>query len=327
MKTRLCALREKILSDLQGSPVAVLKNASPDLRDGLLSTPFHKFGRTFCMSSFVATGLRAGRWWAGRDDGPYEFATAPTVRGPEPYLPNCLPRLSFCSSHENWSCKPTPPADQVAAFVWGFPELRGRVEPSMPAIGTHADRPRIGVRGRPRPMRSLVADAGRSVEWQASVQEPFPGWPSELVGPAMQEVPLSWQEQLFQRGFPGRVAKFRDGDRTVVVRWVTVPTRRLHPASDCYRGLGYAVKPLSEAVDAHGRRWGRFRARGNTETVIVRERICDSERGNWTDASSWFWSAILGNTRGPWWAITIAEPAPVTADTISTSKTVTVDGS
>ncbi len=39
MKTRLGslrALREKILSDLQGSPVAVLKNTSPYLRKGVL---------------------------------------------------------------------------------------------------------------------------------------------------------------------------------------------------------------------------------------------------------------------------------------------------
>ncbi len=89
MKTRLRslrALREKILSDLQGSPVAVLKNTSPYLRKETLSTPLHKFGRTFCMSSFVATGLRAGRWWAGRDAVPYEFATTSTVRGAEPYL-------------------------------------------------------------------------------------------------------------------------------------------------------------------------------------------------------------------------------------------------
>ncbi len=39
----------------------------------------------------------------------------------------------------------------------GSPVLRISVKPSLPALGPHADRPRIGVRGRPRPMRSLAA--------------------------------------------------------------------------------------------------------------------------------------------------------------------------
>jgi hypothetical protein len=26
----------------------------------------------------------------------------------------------------------------------------------------------------------------------------------------------------------------------------------------------------------------------------------------WTDASSWYWAAILGRTRGPWLAVTVA---------------------
>ncbi|MCI0665355.1 MAG: hypothetical protein L0220_30200 [Acidobacteria bacterium] len=28
---------------------------------------------------------------------------------------------------------------------------------------------------------------------------------------------------------------------------------------------------------------------------------------NWTDVSSWYWSAMLGRSCGPWWVVTIAE--------------------
>ncbi|MEW6348449.1 MAG: archaeosortase/exosortase family protein [Thermodesulfobacteriota bacterium] len=138
-------------------------------------------------------------------------------------------------------------------------------------------------------------------------QELFPGSTLDPVGSGAREVPLSREEQLFRKDFPGSVSKFRVGDRSVVVRWVTVPTRKLHPASDCYRGEGYAVKPLSMEQDSQGRGWGRFRAARNGQVVIVRERIFDSHGGNWTDVSSWFWSAILGRTQSPWWAITVAE--------------------
>ncbi len=54
MKNPLRSSREKILSDLQGSPVAVLKNTSPYLRNGLLGAPLHKFGRVFCRSLFAS---------------------------------------------------------------------------------------------------------------------------------------------------------------------------------------------------------------------------------------------------------------------------------
>ena len=45
----------------------------------------------------------------------------------------------------------------------------------------------------------------------------------------------------------------------------------------------------------------------HTETLRVYERIYDDHSNTWTDTSAWYWSALLGNTTGPWWSVTIAE--------------------
>jgi hypothetical protein len=44
-------------------------------------------------------------------------------------------------------------------------------------------------------------------------------------------------------------------------------------------------------------------------TLRVYERVYSavSADENWTDVSSWYWSALLGRSRGPWWVITTAE--------------------
>ncbi len=69
----------------------------------------------------------------------------------------------FFSSYEDLSSEPVSSNEPAAVLPQRSPALRicaGRI---LPAIGPPADRPRIGVRGKPRPMRSLVVDAGRSV--------------------------------------------------------------------------------------------------------------------------------------------------------------------
>jgi len=35
----------------------------------------------------------------------------------------------------------------------------------------------------------------------------------------------------------------------------------------------------------------------------------DGRGGHWTDVSAWYWSALLGSSEGPWWALTVAENA------------------
>jgi len=118
---------------------------------------------------------------------------------------------------------------------------------------------------------------------------------------------LSEREERFGREFPGRVARFTDGRREIIVRHVTEPTRRLHPASDCFAGLGYRVRPLPLHVDGAGARWGSFGAERGGERFLVRERIYADAGGSWPDVSSWYWAAATGADRGPWWAVTVAE--------------------
>jgi len=134
----------------------------------------------------------------------------------------------------------------------------------------------------------------------------FPGWPGELVGKPLRMLPLGPIEQRFAEDFPGRIARFSDGEREIVIRWVSQETRKLHPASDCFRGSGYSVKPQPLAIDNDGARWGTFIASRGGEKLTVRERIYDAAGNQWTDVSAWYWSAATGKSQGPWWALTIA---------------------
>lgn len=89
------------------------------------------------------------------------------------------------------------------------------------------------------------------------------------------------------------------------MRWVAAPTRKLHAASDCFKGSGYRVKSLPlETLD--GMTWGSFSAERGTQRLHVREVITDGSGNRWTDVSAWYWAAVRGETQAPWWAITIA---------------------
>ncbi|HKX28920.1 MAG TPA: hypothetical protein VJ302_14580 [Blastocatellia bacterium] len=136
----------------------------------------------------------------------------------------------------------------------------------------------------------------------------FPGWPTVFEGRELKPVPLSEREERLTRDFPGKIARFSDGSREIIIRWVTGETRALHPASDCFRGLGYAIKPLPVKIDPAGHQWGSFSATRRGETLRVSERIYSaSDPGSWIDVSSWYWNATLGRTKAPWWTVTVAE--------------------
>ncbi len=139
-------------------------------------------------------------------------------------------------------------------------------------------------------------------------QPGFGGWPSSFEGRKLQALPLTERERQFVEGFPGRVARFTDGRREYIMRWVSRPTRSLHPASDCFRGQGYQVHHNPVMIDESGYAWGSFEARRDGTSLLVRERVYDvSGTGSWTDIPAWYWSALLGRSNGPWMAVTIAE--------------------
>jgi len=137
---------------------------------------------------------------------------------------------------------------------------------------------------------------------------PFPGWPTLLDGRALFPLDLNDQDRRFQEEFPGRMARFTDGSREILFRWIPRASRKVHPGADCFRGAGYSVHPLPAKRGSDGEIWGCFEAVKEPERLHVRHRIYDEDGGSWTDVSSWYWSAVLGRSRGPWWAVTVAGP-------------------
>ena len=133
-------------------------------------------------------------------------------------------------------------------------------------------------------------------------------WPIVFEGRPLRPLALSPVELRFAAQFPGTIARFDADDRTVVLRDVTQPTRRLHPAVDCYRGSGYAIAGERLERDAGQRFWRCFTATRDGRGLRVCERIVDADGQAFTDVSSWFWAASLAQSRGPWRALTVATP-------------------
>ncbi|MBE7420518.1 MAG: hypothetical protein HS128_22710 [Ideonella sp.] len=147
-------------------------------------------------------------------------------------------------------------------------------------------------------------------------------WPTSLDGEPLRPLALTVVEQRFARRFPGRIGRFAaDGGDVWVLRDVVRPTRALHPAADCFRGLGYRIEPAllqreaeapvqgSLQAQAHtdAPLWRCFVAERNGERLRVCERIVDAQGRGFVDASSWYWAATLGHSSGPWRALTRVE--------------------
>ena len=140
----------------------------------------------------------------------------------------------------------------------------------------------------------------------AQVAHSFPGWPSQFQQHKLTQLPLSALEQQFQKDFPGQIGRFSDGKREIILRWINQASRRLHPASDCFKANGYSVQP--QALTSSGaERWSSFLARRGSEKLLVSERIHDAKGQQWSDVSAWYWAVQLGKTSGPWWAVTVAQ--------------------
>jgi hypothetical protein len=112
-------------------------------------------------------------------------------------------------------------------------------------------------------------------------------------------------DQRFADRFPGQIGRFTDGRRIIIMRAVSEPTRMLHSAAVCFRGLGYRVESPHAVQDPWEVTWGCFGAERDGMTFSVCERIYDAQGAGWNDVSSWYWAAQLGRTRGPWYAITV----------------------
>ena len=131
-------------------------------------------------------------------------------------------------------------------------------------------------------------------------------WPHEWRGQALQPLARSAVEARFAERFPGRIARFRvaaTGDE-LVLREVQRPTRMLHPAADCWRGIGWRVGAAQLERDDDAALWRCFEATRDGQRVRVCERIVDAQGQAFTDTSAWFWAASLGHSVGPWQALT-----------------------
>jgi hypothetical protein len=131
-------------------------------------------------------------------------------------------------------------------------------------------------------------------------------WPTHFRDQPLTQLPLSDLEERFARRFPGAIARFTDGRRMLILRQVQRPTRQLHPATDCFKALGYTIDRPRPVVDEQDAQWSCFAAERNGARLRVCERIHDSAGNAWTDTSAWFWAAQYGG--GPWWATTVVEP-------------------
>lgn len=155
---------------------------------------------------------------------------------------------------------------------------------------------------------ALVPLLGKPDGAASSAGRDFPGWPTHYEGRALTELPLTAREAAFTRDFPGRVGRFSDGRREIILRWVNAPTRRLHSAADCFRGSGYSVTPLPAGIDAAGSTMSCFRAHHEAGSLKVCEVIRDAGGAAWSDVSAWYWHAMLGSSPAPWWSFVVASP-------------------
>ena len=133
--------------------------------------------------------------------------------------------------------------------------------------------------------------------------------PSQWNGAALRPLALSDVELRFAKHFPGTVTRMASDQHTLVLRTVNQPTRMLHPANDCYRGLGYQIHSEQLETQGHNQhRWRCFVAQRKGRSVRVCERIEDANGQGFTDTSSWYWASITGQSHGPWKAFTVATP-------------------
>ena len=151
-------------------------------------------------------------------------------------------------------------------------------------------------RSAPQPVNATALSAELPADWQGTPLRPL----------ALSEVELR-----FAQHFPGSVARMTDGRQVLVLRTVAKPTRMLHPATDCYRGLGYRIRNEQLEVQADQARWRCFvaeRSTGTSRAVRVCERIEDAQGQGYTDTSAWYWASVAGQSAGPWRAMTVATP-------------------
>lgn len=154
----------------------------------------------------------------------------------------------------------------------------------------------------------------------ASSKMMAPEQPALWQGKRLRPMALTAVEERFAQHFPGAIQRLTTGHETLTIRTVHQPTRMLHSAADCYRGLGYRIsqhglqrmQKADGERDAEGVVWQCFTASKDGEDgrdgtqLRVCERIEDAVGNGFTDTSSWYWQAVLQQSKAPWRAVTVA---------------------
>jgi hypothetical protein len=133
-------------------------------------------------------------------------------------------------------------------------------------------------------------------------------WPTFFEGERLTPVPLSEAEERFAARFPGQIDVFTSASgRTIIFRHINRASREVHSSADCLQAAGHVMHPEPQFQDDQGRAWGQYTAEGNGPIRRLRETITDRNGVSFTDPSAWFWPALLGQSNGPWNAITVME--------------------
>ena len=106
-------------------------------------------------------------------------------------------------------------------------------------------------------------------------------------------IPLAPIEARFAKVFPGRLGRFSDGSREIILRYITRASNKLLPAAVCFRAFGYDVRELPPRGENGQAPWGCFTAEKQGEKLLVRMRIEDHRGNSWDDESAWYWALCL----------------------------------
>jgi exosortase/archaeosortase family protein len=149
----------------------------------------------------------------------------------------------------------------------------------------------------------------RTTTTSSEAAAPFPGWPSQYDGRTISALPMTVRETAFAADFPGRIGRFSDGEREIIVRYVAAATRKLHPAADCFRGLGYTITPVAMRRNSTGRAMSCFQANGKGGQFRVCEHLDEvsGDGSSWPDIGAWYWHALFRKDGRGWWSYTVAE--------------------
>lgn len=145
-----------------------------------------------------------------------------------------------------------------------------------------------------------------SIRDRPSAVAPGAPWPTRYEGRPITPIPAAPEDALLASRFPGQVARFSDGRRQIVLRRMSSATRRLHPARDCFRATGHVITPAPMRV-TRGQAASCFSASRAGRTLLVCEQVRDAGGRSWPDIPSWYWSALLGASDGPWTAALTVE--------------------